>query len=150
MPVRGGEQVADRLRRAPQQARNRLEDAIRDGGELVLSDMRALTPIDADNPGPHARNGLTMRFDEQETKALVGLPTRDLASDYFWFRFLDGGTRGGTYRAKRAVNGDMQRYDINVPSRPALNIRQRALNRNIDEITRLVSRALQNSIGGVR
>lgn len=144
MPVRGGRQVANRLRGLPRQVNTHLQEAIEESAVLVLQDMRNFTPVDADNPGPHARDALTIRYEEDGLTAYVGLPTRDLASDYFWFRFLDGGTRGGEASYRSRTTG--KRVTVRVPARPALEIRQRALTGNLNEIRRIINRALQNGL----
>lgn len=147
MTVTGGAQVASALERVPALVRVRIAQAIEAGARLVLADMKVLTPRDSANPGPHAADGLTLILDEEDTRARVGLPTDDLASDYFWFRFLDGGTKGGEVTAnRRGANGKRQRYTIKVPARAALRIRERALDANRDELRRLVAQAVAEGV----
>jgi hypothetical protein len=145
MPVTGGRRTAQALRQVPQRVEARLREALEESAGLVLADMRAFTPYDADNPGPHARDGLTIRYEADRLAAHVGLPSRELAQDYFWFRFLDGGTRGGevTVRNRRGEGF----YTMRVPARPALRIRERALEGNLPEVRRLISLAVENGLG---
>lgn len=147
MSVTGGARVAAALASLPDRLRPGLAEALRQGAVLVLSDMTALTPVDADEPGPHARDALTIAAAEDGLSVRVGLPSRELASDYFWFRFLDGGTKGGEVTARRRrPDGTVHRYTVRVPARPALMIRERALDQNIAEIRRLVADAVEEAI----
>jgi hypothetical protein len=145
MPVKGGRRTAKALQRVPARVKTRVQDAIEDAAGLVLADMRAFTPYDTSNPGPHARDGLTIRYEGDRLTAHVGLPSRDLAQDYFWFRFLDSGTRGGeaSYRSRQTG----KRITVRVPARPALRIRERALEGNLPEIKRLVNEAVRDGVG---
>jgi hypothetical protein len=142
MAVRGGKQVSQALQRIPRAVETRVRDAIQDGAIEILQDMKARTPADTGQ----TRAALTVRYENEGLTAHIGLPTRDLASDHFVFRFIDSGTRGGEFRAKRRVNGEVQRYTIRVPPRAALNIRQNALAGNIDEVDRLVRAAIREGL----
>lgn len=146
MPVTGGREAAAALRALPRRVEARIAEALEQAAGIVLQDMRALTPRDAANPGAHAADGLTVVFAEQGLRAHVGLPTPELASDYFWFRFLDGGTRGGEVTYRRA-DAPGKLFTMRVPARPALRIRERALDGNLAEVDRLVRQAVAQALG---
>ena len=143
MPVTGAQEAVAKLNKIPAIVREKVEEAIKKSAGIVLEDMRRLTPRDPANPGSHAREGLTYIIDEGGLEARIGLPTKELENDYFWFRFLDGGTKGGEIRYwRRDKAGNRTRHTMNVPSRPALHIRERALDGNIEEVRRLVAEAI--------
>lgn len=144
MPVTGGKEAAALLRAIPAAVELRVKFALEQAALIVLEDMRALTPRDPANPGPHARDGLTIRMAENGLRADIGLPTAGLASDYFWFRFLDGGTQGGEVTFRR--RGGVQLFTMTVPARPALRIRERALEGNLGEVDRLVRAAVAEGL----
>ena len=148
MPVTGADRVIAAFRRAPETVRQRIKDALPDAAAPILDDMRALTPVDAANPGPHARDGLTMIVDDDGMTVRIGLPTADLASDYFWFRFLDGGTAGGEVTYRKA--GSTTPHTMQVPARPALRIRERALDGNVDEVNRMLRAAIVDGLRAAR
>ena len=140
MPVEGADRVIAAFRRFPQAVRDRMKDALPDAAAPILNDMRVLTPVDGNNPGPHARDGLAMIVDDDGLAVRIGLPNPQLASQYFWFRYLDGGTAGGEVTYRRA--GSTTLHTMRVPARPALNIRQRALDGNLAEIDRTLRAAI--------
>ena len=140
MPVEGADRVIAAFRRAPEAVRQRMKDALPDAAAPILNDMRAMTPVDADNPGPHARDGLALIVDDDGLTVRIGLPTAALAAAYFWFRFLDGGTAGGEVTYRRA--GSTTLHTMRVPARPPLNIRQRALDGNLAEVDRTLRAAI--------
>ena len=140
MPVEGADRVIAAFRRAPQAVRDRMKDALPDAAAPILNDMRFMTPVDPANPGPHARDGLVLIVDDDGLTVRIGLPTAALASEYFWFRFLDGGTAGGEVTYRRA--GSTTLHTMRVPARPALNIRQRALDGNLAEVERTLRAAI--------
>lgn len=144
MPVKGGKDVAAALRRMPARVREEVIDAVQRGAEAVLDDMRRFTPLDPATP-QHAREGLTIVEDKDGMAAHVGLPTAELASEYFWFRFLDGGTKGYTAGDTRRTGKSKTTKKIyrDIPPRPALHIRQRALDANRDSIEAAVRRAIE-------
>lgn len=147
MTVTGGKELIAALNRLPRIAEQAVADALLKGAGLVLQDMRTYTPRDASNPGPHVADGLTIVTSPDGLEARVGLPTQALASDYFWFRFLDSGTKGGEISYwRRSANGSRTRQTMRVPSRPALRIRERALDGNIEEVRRLVVQAIEQGI----
>lgn len=147
MPVTGAKEVVAALSiRLPARLREYVEDALKQASFLVLQDMKALTPIDGSNPGPHAADGLTVVFDDQGLRSYVGLPNSDLSEKYFWFRFLDDGTKGGEVRYRR----DGQIRTMNVPARPAMRIRERAIDGNREEIERLIVEAINRALRSVR
>lgn len=147
MTVTGAKELVAKLNSIPVAVRERVEDAIFKSAGLVLEDMKRLTPYDGANPGSHARDGLTIAVMDGGLEARVGLPTKDLESDYFWFRFLDGGTKGGQVRYwRQGADGTRKRHTMTVPARPALRIRERALEGNIDEVRRLVAEAIAQGL----
>lgn len=146
MGVKGGKEVAAKFSRASAAVRKRVEAALLKGAGLTLEDMKRLTPVDAANPGAHAREGLTIVVEPGGLRVHVGLPTRELASDYFWFRFLDGGTKGGEVTYWRRSKEGRTRHTMQVPSRSALHIRAQAMDGNADEVERLVREAIQQGL----
>jgi len=136
------ELIAALTTRIPNAVREKVVEALERAAGLVLEDMRSFTPLDAKNPGSHARDGLTVIFSENGTRAQIGLPTKRLENDYFWFRFLDGGTKGGEVSYWRNGSAGRKKYVMRVPARPALRIRERALDGNMDEVRRLVAEAV--------
>jgi hypothetical protein len=139
MTVRGGDQLADALRRMPSRVREEVSDELRKGAQDVLDDMRRLTPVDTGE----TRAALTLRMAENGLAAFVGLPTRELASDHFIFRLLDQGTQGGEFRAKRVRNGELQRYTVDMSPKPALRIRDRAFAANDEQIQARIRAAVK-------
>lgn len=144
MAVTGADRVIAAFRRAPELVRQRIQDALPRAAQPVFDDMRAFTPIDPASPGAHARDGLTMIVEDDGLKVSIGLPTVALASEYFWFRFLDGGTAGGEVSYRKA--GSATLHTMRVPSRPAFRIRERALDGNIDEVERLLRQAILDGL----
>lgn len=144
MAVKGGKEAAAKLAAIPAVVRDRIEDALREGAEAILTDMRLMTPRDSSNPGPHAADMLTMIVSDDGLKIDIGLPTNQLAQDAFWFRFLDSGTKGGQVTYRRAGSANL--HTMTVPARPALRIRDRALDGNLAEVRRLVALAIQSGI----
>ncbi|MCA1971247.1 MAG: HK97 gp10 family phage protein [Caenispirillum sp.] len=141
MPVTGTDKILKALRDKPRVIQERVKEALEQGAQMVLEDMKALTPVDSANPGPHARDGLTITRDENGLAIHVGLPTPALATEYFWFRFLDMGTRGREVTYRKA--GSRAMHKMQVPPRQPRNIRITALDMNYYEIERLVKRAIQ-------
>lgn len=142
MPAHGGvvgyKSTAQNLKRYSKEIRPKLLQNMRTAAEFILDDMRAMTPIDRDNPDPHARDGLTILEIEGDLILRIGLPTLQLANDFFWFRFLDSGTRGGVVTYRR--NGKV--VEVNVPARVALRIMENALLKNEAIVRRLIIGAL--------
>ncbi len=148
MTVTGGRAVAAALRAVPDRMREPIAEAVAKAAASLLLEMQRLTPRDAANPGRHAADGLTVQIVDGGLKAYVGLPSDALAQDYFWFRFLDGGTKGGVVQYKRA--GKLgKRYKMKVPRRRALHIRDRAVDATIDETRNVISEAVRRAISGV-
>ncbi|OSQ33815.1 hypothetical protein [Thalassospira sp. MCCC 1A01428] len=147
MAVTGGKELAARLNALPAKMQDHVADAVARAALSVLDDMKRLTPRDGANPGPHAADGLTVIYSENGLKAFIGLPSDRLASDYFWFRFLDGGTKGGTVQYRKAGKPG-KRFNMTVPARPALNILSRAVDANSDEARRLITAAVRKAMNG--
>lgn len=143
MPVTGGRAVAAALRRYPEIVRQEVEEALQRAAQLVLEEMRRLTPIDPSST-THARDALTVAFQESGLTAKVGLTTAALTSDFFWFRFLDLGTKGGEVRYR--VRGTREVRTMQTPARPALHIRERAMDLNRDDVERLIRAALADAL----
>lgn len=148
MPVTGGREVAAALRRVPAAVEARVREALEDAAVLVLQDMKAMTPRDAAAPGGHVADLLTVIAEPEGLRLHLGLPSPQLASSGFWFRFLDGGTAGGevTYRLARSPG---KLFTMRVPARPALRIRERALDGNLAEVDRLVRQAVADGLAQV-
>ena len=147
MTVTGGRELAARLNALPAKMQDHIADAVARAAMAMLDEMRRLTPRDGANPGPHAADGLTVIYSQDGLKAFIGLPTGRLASDYFWFRFLDGGTKGGTVQYRKA--GKLgKRYVMAVPRRPALHIRDRAVDGTIDDVKQIISTAVREALDG--
>lgn len=144
MPVTGGDRVAAKLRAIPDLVRQRVIEAIEESAGFVLQDAKLLTPRDAVNPGAHAADGLTTIFDKGGMRALVGLPTPELRNNYFWFRFLNGGTEGGQISYRKGG----KRFTMNVPSRPALRVLERARDGNLAAIEASVREAVAEGLRG--
>lgn len=149
MAVEGADKLKGLLRRFPERCADTVSKAVAKGAQEVLADMQMLTPYDPKNPGAHARDALTISFEKGGLVANVGLTTPELTSDYFWFRFLDGGTKGGevTYW-RRTKDGKRRQSIMRVPFRAAQHIRERALDANRDELDRLVRAALKEAARG--
>lgn len=111
--------------------------------QLVLAEMQRLTPVDP-RSREHARDALTVAFEESGLTARIGLTTAELTSDYFWFRFLDLGTKGGEVRYR--VRGTREVRTMQTPARPALHIRERSLDMTRDDVERLIRQALAQAI----
>jgi len=147
MPVMGISEAVSTLNNAGAVIESAVKQAIEKGAGIVLDDMRNMTPIDPASGGDHARNGLYIAYDDDGLIAHIGLPDAASASDYFWFRFLDGGTKGGEVRYwRRDKAGNRTRHVMRVPTRPALHIRERAIDGNIDEIRALVRAAIEDAL----
>ncbi|OSQ34363.1 HK97 gp10 family phage protein [Thalassospira sp. MCCC 1A01428] len=143
MTVTGGKQLAARLNALPDKMHDQVVEAVAKAALAVLDEMRRLTPRDSANPGKHAADGLTVVYSENGLKAFIGLPSDALASDYFWFRFLDGGTKGGTVQYRKA--GKLgKRYSMTVPARPALHIRDRAVDGA--DVQQMISLAVRKAL----
>jgi len=142
MPVIGGREAVQKFRVIPVQVRQSVIDLMPEASGLVLQDMQNFTPRDAANPGSHAADGLTIEYEKDGLRARIGLPSYELESKYFWFRFLDGGTAGGEVTYSK--NG--KRFTMSVPARPALRIRERAKDGNIAEVERMVRQAIAEGL----
>lgn len=147
MTVTGGKRITAALNALPARARENVEEAISKAAFMILADMKAITPRDP-NSRTHAADGLTVVIADGGLSARIGLPTPDLTSDYFWFRFLDGGTRGGTFEYR--LPGSTKLHRMNSPARPALRIRERSLDGNRDDVERLIRAAITQAIGETR
>lgn len=171
MSVKGADKLAQRLRQMPEILKERVKAAIKEGAEQALADMKTFTPLDPANPGAHARDGLTIVYDKDGLAAHIGLPTKELTERFFWFRFLDLGTKGYTpeptlvRRTRQTDKAGERVYEWQVenvarrtssaskttklisqyvPPRPALHIRERTLDANRDDIERLVRQAVDS------
>lgn len=149
MAVKGANRLKAILRRFPEKVKANLIPAVQQAAQGVLADMQMLTPFDPENPGRHARDGLTISYEKEGLVAHVGLTTPELTSEYFWFRFLDGGTKGGevTYW-RRTKDGKRRQSTMRVPARMAHHIRARALDGNLDDIDRVVRQAIMKAANG--
>lgn len=143
--VVGSDKLIAALNRMPKQVEAHVKEAIEAAAAQILLDMQAFTPQDP-NSTDHARDALAVAFEESGLAARIGLPTATKAQEYFWFRFLDGGTKGGQVSYRRA--GSTTRHTMTVPSRPALRIRERALDMNRDDIERLMKEAIMQALRG--
>lgn len=132
MTVTGGKQVARRLSALATQLRPRIARALEAGAQDMLVDMQRLTPRGPGGTDGRARDALTVDADDRELRVRVGLPSRALVSDYFWFRFLDQGTAGGSVRYRNP--GSAKVHTMTVPPRPALRILDTAYDLNRDRI----------------
>ncbi|MBO6542293.1 MAG: hypothetical protein JJ939_12055 [Alphaproteobacteria bacterium] len=138
MPMKASVSKTGSLSGISQGIKGRVSDILEEAGALMLSDMKLLTPRDTANPGKHAVDGLTMVIEGDGLRVLVGLPNDRLASEYFWFRFLDGGTAGGTVTYRKGG----KRFSMNVPARPALHILERAKDGRVQDVERLIRAAI--------
>lgn len=147
MTIIGAKELVAKLNRIPDEVRDRVAAALKKGAGQVLGDVVAYTPYDPTHGGSHARDGMTMRVSEDGLTIRVGLVDKKAESDYFWFRFLDGGTKGGEVNYwRRKADGSRVRQTMKVPARPALRILDRALDGNIAEVKRLVAEAVSEGI----
>lgn len=143
MTVKGGREVAKRLTGFGAKARAFVDAALEDVADDMLQDMKARTPRDPASRGPHAVDALTVVKNPDGEGYKIGLPTEDLVSDFFWFRFLDQGTAGGTvtYRTRRST----KRYEMAVPPRPALRILENTLDANRARLLERVEDAIEKA-----
>ena len=149
MAVKGADKLIATLHRFPEKVKANLVPAVHKAAQGVLADMQMLTPYDPENPGRHARDGLTISYEKDGLVARIGLVTPELTSEYFWFRFLDGGTKGGevTYW-RRTKDGKRRQSTMRVPARVAHHIRFRALDGNLDMIDRVIRQAIKKAANG--
>lgn len=142
--VKGISEAVSRLNRMPEAVRVRLQEALPKAAQVILEDMQAFTPVDGLHGGAHAREGLNVKISDDGLQANIGLPTQQDVNDYFWFRFLDGGTKGGEVKYwKRDASGKRTRHTMQVPSRPALRIREKALDANEAKAREIIMEAIQ-------
>lgn len=139
-PVRGAERVVAGFRGLRIAVEARLREAQARNAERLLSVQRGMTPLDPDGPGPHVRNLLTVVTERDGLRVRVGLPSDALASEGFWFRFLDQGVQAQTVRYRRA--GSQKRHIIQVPARQA----QLILIRSLATVQAEAQAALQDAI----
>jgi hypothetical protein len=145
--VKGLDAAVAKINRIPEAVRAQVEEAIGKVTVIMLADMQALTPLDPENPGAHAREGLTVQFAEDGLSARVGLPTQELVSNFFWFRFLDLGTKGGEVSYwRRGADGKRTKHVMQVPARAALRIRERVLDGNREEGLRMITEAIRQGL----
>ena len=144
----GGKELARRLIGTAERAQALVEEALEEAAQDVLRDQQALTPVDPSRPGPHVRDALTIlaTLENGRPGVRVGLPTADLANVFFWFRFLDAGTAGGTVTYRR--RGSDKQHTMTVPARPALHILNNSLDANRDKIVAAVRAALDRALKG--
>ncbi len=151
MGVTGDKALLAALTALPGTVRAELTREIEAAGEALREEMTRLTPRDAANPGPHAADGFRVVTDDDGLGVRVGLPTPEDVTEYFWFRFIDLGTQGGAVRYRRSVGaGHVRRprrwHIMNVPSRPALHIRARALDGMAAEIRARIGAAVARAL----
>lgn len=104
-----------KLRRMPDLVEKNIKPKIEAAAQAIAQDLRDLTP---DNTGlleskqdyKVSRDGLAAR---------IGVRTQVRAKAVFYFKFLDGGTKGDPA--------------LNIPPMPALHIRTRAFDANRDK-----------------
>lgn len=142
MTVTGGKQVTAAFRRMPARVRERVEQAIEDTADQILADMKRMAPRDT---GQLAA-ALTRSIEEGGLSARVGLPTDALASDFFYARFIELGTKGGekTYRNRRSG----KRVSVTVPAQPARPFMAPALDINRDDLIAAIREAVRQGMRG--
>lgn len=124
MGVSGSDAVRRQLTAVSDEVKAAVRQEIRQGAEDILAEMKRLTPVDASSGGPHVRDALRIDYAADGLKAQIGLPSDAEVEAYFWFRFLNDGTKGGTVAYRRGG----KRYAMTVPKRAALRILERAVN----------------------
>ena len=140
MPVKGADKLKAAFRRMPDAVREDVEEAIQRAADLILEDMKRFVPRDTGDLAAALAKVAT----ESGLGALIGLPTQELANDYFYARFIEEGTKGGTVNYRR--KGGPQVHTMNVPARPATPFMAPALDVNREDIERLLRTAIQTGI----
>src|SRR5690554_3798604 len=110
--LRGVNRLRRVLRRIEPEMRSELREAVEEGAEAILQDMIRLTPKRTSN----LARLLAKKVAPDGLTAQVGLITKKAQRDGFYFRFLDGGTKGDP--------------DRGVPPFAALHIRATAFDLN--------------------
>lgn len=136
MPVTGTQKVVAAIRRIPAAVREEVEAAIVQAADLVLRDMQSLAPKDT---GALAA-ALTKAIGESGLSARIGLPTDVLASDFYYARFLEFGTKGGEVSYRR--RGSPKSYVMRVPARAPRPFMGPALDLNREQIEALIRDAV--------
>jgi HK97 gp10 family phage protein len=75
--------------------RSKLAGGVRDAGAEILEDMKANVPVSAQPPAGrgHLRDALAMNFRPDILSAKVGLLTKRQQRVFYYFRFIEWGTR---------------------------------------------------------
>lgn len=164
-------QLRRKLRMIPEMVDGTVRPAMTDSAQATYADMVQLTPVDQGD----LRAALSYRVSRDGMAAQIGVAADKvdvvrrykgklkkqgaLASfsaktmqniadvqDYFYFRFLDRGTKGfsGSYIR------DGEEVKANIPAMPALNIRERALDANRNYIVMRLSSAINRALKGLK
>jgi HK97 gp10 family phage protein len=143
MPVKGARAVSLAFETAPMAVRSRVKKAMEYAANKILADMKMLVGRDS---GALAA-ALTKLEMEDGKKYFIGLPTPELARQYFYARFLEQGTKGGLVVARRRTkDGRGKPYTLRVPPKARRPFMEPALNMNADDIDRLIKKAIQDGL----
>lgn len=117
-----------KLRNMPEQVEKYIRPAVETAAAEMTLDMRGLTPVDRGVAATEidytvARDGLTAR---------IGLIKQSSIRVAFYFKFLDGGTKGSP--------------EHGLPPQPALHIRDRAFDANLPALQGDVKRGIQSAL----
>ena len=126
--LRGMNKLRRKLRHIHELVENETGEVIEEIAEDVALDMRGLTPVDTGT----AVQQIDYKVGRDGLSAKIGIRTKARAKLAFYFRFLDGGTKGNPSR--------------NIPAMPALHIRERAFDANKEAGIRKVKAAIDRTL----
>lgn len=138
--VVGADDLIAALRRIPQQVEASVVEALEEIAMIILREMKR----DAPRGTGSLRRAITVKFSEDGLAAYLGFPDPLLASDYFYARFVEMGTKGGVAYYRRA--GSSKRHRIEYPPHRARPFMQPAVDRNRRRADRIMLRAISRAI----
>lgn len=140
MPVTGGSALARRIRALGPAVRLRVAEAVEESGRAVLTDMKSFVPKDTHALATH----LTVASFRKGLRVRVGLPTDGLASDHFYARFLEEGTKGGSKAIRNRKTGKVR--VVTFRARAARPFMKPALDVNRRDIRARIGRAIRQAL----
>ena len=140
MPVTGQSALKRRLLALSPALRAQVAEAVEEAGKAVLADMKNFAPTDTGA----LRSALTLEISKGGLGVAVGFPRKGLASDFFYGRFIEYGTKGGSRTIRRRKTGKV--VTVTWPARPARPFMKPALDVNRRNIRNAIGQAIRRAL----
>lgn len=153
--VLGDFKLRKMLRQFPEQVEANLKPAMRQGSEMILSDMQRLIPVDSGA----GKNALTAFVAKSGLDAQVGLRGKRKRDKFYYLGFIEYGTKGtqgerrndGHPRSKKQKTDGAHwfgRYP-DIPARPAHPFVRPALHMNRAAVVELLNNAIKATLSAI-